>query len=309
MAMPGDGTYMADGNSVWGPHLTRAVMNGTIPADRLDDMATRIVAAWYQMGQDKWEEQGPNFSSWTNEEVGLIHPGSDDKAEDVVNKFVDASNTGDYSHRSLVRRVAAEGIVLLKNDKSFLPLGRNGWSQAAGGPERKCRVAVIGEDAVLDPGGPNVCADRSCNQGTLASGWGSGAVEFPYLISPLDAIQHSLYEKDVELTVWPTNDPPSKSHGSALAEQDICLVFANADSGEGYRATKDAKGDRNNLDLQKGGNQLVADVAAHCGGPVVLVIHAVGPVTIDEFAEHPNVHAILHAHLPGQESGRALQGE
>jgi len=238
MSMPGDGNTMADGKPVWGHHLTTSVMNGSLPYERLDDMTTRIVAAWYQMGQDKWEDwDGPNFSSWTNDEVGLIHPGTDDLTQGVVNKFIDASNTGDYSHRSLVRRVAAEGIVLLKNERSFLPLSRRGWSQSTEGEDRKCRIAVIGEDAVLDKGGPNVCPDRGCNKGTLGQGWGSGAVEYPYLISPLEAIQHSLYEKDVELMIHPTNDLPSKVNGTLLAQQDICLVFANADAGEGNKST------------------------------------------------------------------------
>jgi len=304
VTMPGD-NLMGDGKSLWGPQLTLAVMNGSLPVDRLDDMVTRVVAAWYQTGQDKWEEQGPNFSSWTDEEMGLIYAGSDDKTMGVVNKFVDAANFGDFSHRAIVRRVAAEAVVLLKNEESFLPLSRHGWSQSKPA-DRKCKVAVIGEDAVLPDGGPNVCEDRGCNKGTLASGWGSGAVEFPYLVSPLEAIESSFYEKDVELMIHPTNDLPSKKNKQLLAQQDICLVFANADAGEGFIASDGVRGDRNDLDLQKGGAALVQDVAANCGGPVVVVIHAVGPVILESFIEHPNVVAVLHAHLPGQESGRAL---
>jgi len=63
------------------------------------------------------------------------------------------------------------------------------------------------------------------------------------------------------------------------------------------------------LFLQKGGQKLVEDAAENCGGPVVVIIHAVGPVIVESFVDHPNVAAILHAHLPGQESGRAFQGE
>lgn len=304
VTMPGDNA-MGDGKSLWGPQLTLAVMNRSVPLDRLDDMVTRVVAAWYQTGQDKWEEQGPNFSSWTDEEMGLIHAGSNDKTMGVVNKFVDAASAGDFSHRAIVRRVAAEAVVLLKNEDTFLPLSRHGWSQSKPS-DRKCKIAMIGEDAVLPSGGPNVCEDRGCNKGTLASGWGSGAVEFPYLISPLEAIESSMYEKDVELTIHPTNDLPSKKNKSLLTQQDICLVFANADAGEGFIASDGIRGDRNDLDLQKDGAALVHDVAASCGGPVVVVIHAVGPVILESFIEHPNVLAVVHAHLPGQESGRAL---
>jgi len=42
--MPGDGLLWADGNSLLGPQLTRAVLNGSVPIDRLDDMVLRIVA-------------------------------------------------------------------------------------------------------------------------------------------------------------------------------------------------------------------------------------------------------------------------
>lgn len=39
---------------------------------------------------------------------------------------------------------------------------------------------------------------------------------------------------------------------------------------------------------------------------MVVVIHSVGPVIMEEFADLPSVKAILHANLPGQESGNAL---
>lgn len=69
MTMPGDGARFSDGLSYWGPELTRSVMNGSVPLVRLNDMVTRIVAAWYQLGQDdpaKFNNTGPNFSSWTD---------------------------------------------------------------------------------------------------------------------------------------------------------------------------------------------------------------------------------------------------
>lgn len=55
MTMPGDGLVWEDGNSLWGPELSKAVLNGSVPVDRLNDMVTRIVATWYQLGQDDEE--------------------------------------------------------------------------------------------------------------------------------------------------------------------------------------------------------------------------------------------------------------
>ena len=50
MTMPGD-TVDDSGISYWGANLTIAVLNGTVPQSRLDDMATRIIAAWYYVGR------------------------------------------------------------------------------------------------------------------------------------------------------------------------------------------------------------------------------------------------------------------
>jgi len=38
MAMPGDGPIPLFGDSYWGSELSRAVLNGTVPVDRLNDM-------------------------------------------------------------------------------------------------------------------------------------------------------------------------------------------------------------------------------------------------------------------------------
>lgn len=40
-------------NSFWGSALIQAVNNGSVPESRVDDMATRILASWYKMGQDQ----------------------------------------------------------------------------------------------------------------------------------------------------------------------------------------------------------------------------------------------------------------
>jgi beta-glucosidase len=40
-------------NSFWGANLVEAVNNGSVPVSRLDDMITRIFAAYYKLGQVK----------------------------------------------------------------------------------------------------------------------------------------------------------------------------------------------------------------------------------------------------------------
>ena len=269
--------------------------------DRINDMATRIVAAWYQLDQDKWTSDGPNFSSWTDDKYGYLHDGSNTKQDKVVvNQFIEAEND---ESRQVAREVAAEGIVLLKNKDSILPFDAtlSTLKDKYTGPRKK-RVAIVGEDA--GPGkGPNYCEDRSCNQGTLAVGWGSGATEFTYLVDPLSAVNATFDSSSVDVTAFLTNKPTGKIR-AALDEQDICIVFANAIAGEGYLSWKGIRADRNDLELQKHGKQLILDTAESCGGATVAVIHSVGPVILSEVAD--SVDAILYANLPGQESGNAL---
>jgi beta-glucosidase len=314
MTMPGDGLKWADGDSLWGPQLTRSVLNGSVPVERVDDMVTRIVAAWYQVGQDRWRKQppfgkgGPNFSSWTNESIGLLHPGSDDNTTGIVNQFVNVQGKGDEFHGKLVRQIGAEGTVLVKNEDNYLPLSRGGWKeQEKTGKEMKYRVGVFGEDARLNRKGLNICKDQGCNDGTLASGWGSGAVDFPYLIEPMSALRAAFNNETVYVTDWLENTLPTEKQ--ILEDQDVCIVFANADAGEGYLAYEGIRGDRNDLYLQKGGDKLIQDVASSCGkgnGSVVVVIHTVGPVVLENWISQPNIKAVLIANLPGQESGNSL---
>lgn len=172
MTMPGDGLRWANGESLWGPRLSEAVLNGSLPVDRLNDMATRIVAAWYQLGQDdenKFPRQPPNFSSWTDDRLGVLAPGSPSPQDQVVvNQFVDVQ----ANHSVIAREVAAEGTVLLKNE-GLLPISRQGLGDhrlklkrsagtrgARGRDTGKFRIGVFGEDA--GPGdGPNHCKDRA----------------------------------------------------------------------------------------------------------------------------------------------------
>ncbi|KAL9135722.1 MAG: hypothetical protein Q9175_003078 [Cornicularia normoerica] len=313
MTMPGDGMNWMNGDSLFGPHLTRSVLNGSLPVERLDDMATRVVAAWYQLGQDdktRWpnlppEGDGrPNFSSWTNDKVGKIHHGSDDPTTAVVNYFIDVQGQGNDFHGRLAQEVAAEGTVVVKNEGNILPLDPQGWTdQYQPHGTGRYKVGVFGEDAGSNPNGPNDCPDRGCNVGTLASGWGSGAVEFPYLVPPIEALESSFDLDTVDITATLTNDLPKNWH-SSLGSQDLCLVFINSDAGEGYMAWEGIT-DRNDLYPQKGGDELVKKVANECFQTVV-VVHAVGPVVLERWVDLSNVKAVILANLPGEESGNAI---
>ncbi|KAK1813763.1 hypothetical protein LTR12_011817 [Friedmanniomyces endolithicus] len=322
MSMPGDGLGWQDGKSLWGSELTKAVLNSSVPVERLDDMVLRIVAAWYQHGQDddrRWPNStlggGPNFSSWTNDEVGNLHPGSPESTDTgIVNKFVPVRQTAEGgNHDALARRIATEGIVLVKNEGGILPIPRSANGLATKAKDGKLRVGIFGEDAYPNSKGINACPDRGCNEGTLAMGWGSGAVELPYLVSPAEALHREFDNATVQVTDWKTNSV-RKVDGTAAA-QDLCLVFINSDAGEGFIRWKTVMGDRNDLLPQKGGDELVREVAANCGGrtqggeavsDTIVVLHTVGPTVLERWIDIPGVMGVLIAHLPGQESGSAL---
>lgn len=91
MTMPG--SDFTGGTILWGPQLLSAVNAGNVSLARVDDMVTRILAAWYLVGQD-------------------------DGAYPATN--LDADVQGD--HKDNVRAVARDGIVLLQNDDGLLPL-------------------------------------------------------------------------------------------------------------------------------------------------------------------------------------------
>jgi beta-glucosidase len=150
MTMPGDVGFDS-GTSFWGANLTIAVLNGTVPQYRLDDMAVRIVAAWYLVDREEHQKDGPNFSSWTTRTFGYRHYIAQEGYEQI-NYHVDVQD----DHRDNIREVAAKGTVLLKN-KGALPL--KGTEQLVG---------VFGEDAADNQYGPNGCSDHGCDNGTLA---------------------------------------------------------------------------------------------------------------------------------------------
>ena len=106
----------------------------------------------------------------------------------------------------------------------------------------------------------------------------------------------------MEISVFPSNDLPKPG---TLSDKDLCLIFINADSGEGYLEHEGIRGDRNDLFAQKGGDVLAKVVAEQCSN-VVVVIHSVGAVVVDNWIELESVKAVIYAHLPGQESGNAL---
>ncbi|KAF4969961.1 hypothetical protein FSARC_2914 [Fusarium sarcochroum] len=284
MSMPGDPVIPLLGRSLWMYELTRATLNGSVPMERLNDMTTRIVATWYQFGQDN-DFPSVNFDTNTNDAVGPLYPGAwPNSPKGVVNKFVPVQD----DHDKIARQIAQDAITLLKNEDRLLPLTKNS------------PLKVFGTGAQTNPDGANACADRSCNKGTLGQGWGSGTVDYMYLDDPVGAIKN---EAD-NVTFYNTDKFPSVPNPT---DDDVAIVFVTSDSGENQYTVEGNNGDRDasKLNLWHNGDALVKAAAGKYKN-VVVVVHTVGPVLMEQWVDLPSVKSVLIAHLPGQEAGKSL---
>ncbi|TFK51081.1 beta-glucosidase [Heliocybe sulcata] len=264
MTMPGD---LLPGSIIswFGETLAIAVDVGTVNETRVDDMATRVLAAWYLLGQDQ-DYPSPNLGSGGPNVQG--------------------------DHASLIRTIDAAGTVLLKNDKGMLPLRAPG------------SIAVIGNGAGSNPSGPNACADRSCDNGVLGMGWGSGTTNYPYLIAPVDAITNRSQLTNTTV-VSSLTDSDLDGAAKAATGADVALVFITADSGELGYIVEWTEGDRNNLNAWHNGDDLVQKVAS-VNNNTIVVVNTVGPIIVDAWIDHPNVTGLIWSGLPGQEAGNGL---
>lgn len=99
--------------------------------------------------------------------------------------------------------------------------------------------------------GPNGCADRGCDNGTLGQGWGSGAVNYPVLITPDSALQYEVVSSGGAYESITNNWAHDQI--SALARRsNVTIAFANSNAGEWYIEVAGNYGDRNNLTFWQG---------------------------------------------------------
>ncbi|KAL0957550.1 hypothetical protein HGRIS_001337 [Hohenbuehelia grisea] len=286
MTMPGN--IGAGPGSYFGGNLTAFVQNGTIPRERLEDMATRILAGWYLLDQDSPSYPPVNFNG-------------NNPAEEATNEHIDVQ----ADHHTVVRDIGAASIALLKNERGALPL------------KKPRSLLLAGSDAGPGQTGPNELRDQHGNDGVLAMGWGSGTANFTYLISPLEAIQRRARQDRTSMS-WMLDDFNLPRAGNMAIGRSAALVFVNADSGEGsdrYTPSRpkrkpDADSDfvtafRANLTTWHGGEDLILAVAAQNPNTIV-VVHSVGQIIVESWIDHPNVTAVLWAGVSGTETGNAL---
>ncbi|KAJ5546415.1 hypothetical protein N7494_004000 [Penicillium frequentans] len=286
MTMPGDIAFDS-GTSYWGSNLTVAVLNGTVPQWRVDDMAVRIMAAWYYVGVEN-NYVPINFDSWTLDTYGYEHYYANE-GYGVINEHVDVRN----NHGAMIREIGAASAVLLKNVDALPLTGKEKFT------------GVFGSDAGPNAYGPNGCSDRGCDMGTLGCAWGSGTANFPYLITPGFAIENEIYNHGDGMYQAVLDDYAYSQAESVASQASVSIVFVNSNSGEGYISVDGNIGDRNNLTIWNDGDALIKAVSSVCNNTIV-VIHSVGPVLLDSFVNNDNVTAIIWAGVPGEESGNSI---
>ncbi|KAK3377960.1 beta-glucosidase [Podospora didyma] len=288
-ALAGLDMAMPTGDTFWGSHLATAIKNGSVPQSRLDDMASRILASYYKSSQDR---------GYPSPGVGMASDLT--KAHTVV----DARNS---SFRSTLLDGAVEGHVLVKNIRNALPLKSPKMLSIFGYSARNSDVNTPGGiisswlwgaqsndimELLTGFGGSGKVGKTSISfNGTLIAGGGSGAPSQSYVSAPFDAIAQQAYDDGTALFWDLTSAKPFANPNS-----EACLVFGNAWATEG----QDRPGMHD--DYTDG---LIKHIANQCNNTIV-VLHNAGIRLVDQFIDHPNVTAVLFAHLPGELSGRAL---
>ncbi|KAK6062466.1 hypothetical protein SCUP515_13343 [Seiridium cupressi] len=262
--------------------LAAGIANGSLPEERLDDMAIRSVLPYFFVGLDTAElpETG-GYTDW----------------RDIRG-----------NHSALIRKIGGEAISLLKNNNA------NGGGLPLNRPHS---LSLYGSHAGPAQAGPNFAwsvagTGADIYEGHLVSGGGSGDLSLPYVITPFNSLTQRAVQ-DNSMIFWIMNNTytssssgqtfgigggtgVSPSYANYASQSEVCLVFINSWSGEGADRGELSNDDQDNL---------VLSVAESCNNTVV-VINSSGPRLLDAWIENENITAVLYSGLLGQESGNAI---
>lgn len=187
---------------------------------------------------------------------------------------------GTEEHALAGRKIAQEGIVLLQNNRNFLPLDAS----------RLKKILVVGENAVKQ----------------MTIGGGSSSLKVKYEISPLSGIKNRVGDT-VEVQYLPgyssaEGQPLDELRTAAVAAAraaDVVLFIGglNKDGGQ------DAEGsDRTSLNLSYGQDRVIQELATANPNMVVIIIS--GNAIAMPWAKA--VPSILEAWYGGTEAGNAI---
>jgi len=234
-------------------HLERELAAGRIACADVDDAVRRILRVKMHLGL-------------------FENPYADPDEAERVNDCA--------QHRELAREACRASVVLLRNERSLLPLSRT-----------IRRIAVIGPNAA-----------------TVRTGGYSGSGV--HTVSVLEGIGN-IVGKDADVryaegcTVKGTSRAGIAHAIRAARKSDVAVVAVgnHSDLWINQDASEGEGNDRSSLELPGVQEELIQAVAA-TGTPVVVVLISGGPVIMERWLS--NVHAVLHAWYPGEEGGNAI---
>lgn len=261
--------------------MTLAVNNGTLDESRVDDMIVRIMAPYFQLGQD---QDYPSVDPSTAD-LNTFTPPSTWTREFNLTGEVSRDVRG--NHGEIIRRHGAAGTVLLKNENGALPL------------KAPRNVAIFG-NAASEPTQSSVLNQVNYEFGTIYAGGGSGTGQLTYLVTPLRAIQDRVAQDGGITQFFLNNTFINNNNVSRLLIPrripDACIVMLKTWAEEGN--------DRAHLESDYEGDKVVESVAKYCNNTIV-VLQSAGINTLP-WSDHENVTAIVSAGFPGQENGNSL---
>jgi beta-glucosidase len=249
--------------------LADQVTKGTIPMSDLDRAVGHMLAAKFRLGLFDNPYVDPDYAERTN---------------------------NSQEHRKLAIEAARKAIVLLKNDKNFLPLNL----------AKLKTIAVIGPNAAdvhlggysRDPGyGVSVLDGIRARVGDKAK------VLFAEGCKITTAPQgfRGWWANDVELVDPKTQTGSIQTAVDAAKKSDVAIVVVGENESTNREAwAENHRGDRDSLDLLGAQNDLVKAVV-ETGKPVVVLLINGRPLSINYIAE--KVTAILEGWYLGEEGG------
>ena len=283
MEMPGT-VQGTSGTYYFGDKLRKAIEEGQVFSERLEDMAKRVMTPYFLLDQANFPSvdpaAGPVFLTYQyghESPLAAFYP-------EVPARDVRAD------HARIIRETGAAGTVLLKNVNGTLPLKNTTKS-----------FGLFGNDVSYPTIGSafnNVAKyPEGYEMGTLDVGGGSGTVRHTSLVTPLEAIQNKVAALGGRVQLLFDNDIIAEGLFTTIyPTPEVCLLFLKAYAGEGS--------DRSSLELQWNATRAVESTAALCPNTIVIA-HAPG-IVLMPWADNPNVTAILAAHYPGEETGNAI---
>ncbi|KAF5747304.1 beta-D-xylosidase 6 isoform X2 [Tripterygium wilfordii] len=180
-------------------------------------------------------------------------------------------------HKRLALEAARQGIVLLKNEKKFLPLNKN----------------VVSSLAIVGPMANNIS--------NMGGGYSGNPCEPKSLFEGIKAYVEKTYHAAGCSDVACNSNVGFKEAIVIAEESDIVIIVMGLDLSQ---ETEDL--DRVSLLLPGNQMTLVSNVAAASIKPVILVLTGGGPLDVSFAEKDPKIASILWIGYPSEAGGKAL---